>query len=57
MILILIKYITSKLAGKQGLLLVDAPEELGGVGGDFLSAMIVNEETGYHNTSALGLVF
>lgn len=41
-------------AGKQGLLLVDAPEELGGVGGDFLSAMIVNEETGYHNTSALG---
>ena len=54
MILILIKYITWKLAGKQGLLLVDAPEELGGVGGDFLSAMIVNEETGYHNTSALG---
>jgi len=41
-------------AGRQGLLLVDTPDEFGGIGGDFLSAMIVNEETGYHNTSALG---
>jgi len=41
-------------AGRQGLLCVDTPEEFGGIGGDFLSAMIVNEETGYNNTSALG---
>jgi len=41
-------------AGRQGLLLVDTPDDVGGIGGDFLSAMIVNEETGYNNTSALG---
>jgi len=41
-------------AGRQGLLCVDTPEEVGGIGGDFLSAMIVNEETGYANVSALG---
>lgn len=41
-------------AGRQGLLCVDTPEEFGGIGGDFLSAMIVNEETAYHNVSALG---
>ena len=42
-------------AGEMGLLGVDAPEEFGGIGGEFLSAMIVNEEQAYHNCS--GLVF
>lgn len=41
-------------AGEMGLLGVDAPEEVGGIGGDFLSAMIVNEEQAYHNCSGLG---
>ena len=33
-------------AGRQGLLLVDTPDDVGGIGGDFLSAMIGNHS--YH---------
>lgn len=41
-------------AGEQGLLGVDTPEELGGLGGDFLMACIVSEEMSYNGCSALG---
>jgi len=41
-------------AGEQGLLGVDTPDELGGLGGDFLMSCIVSEEISYNGTSALG---
>ena len=41
-------------AGQQGLLGVDTPDELGGLGGDFLMSCIVSEEISYNGTSALG---
>merc|ERR1711990_1418169 len=41
-------------AGEQGLLGVDTPDELGGLGGDFLMSCIVSEEISYNGCSALG---
>ena len=41
-------------AGEQGLLGVDTPEEVGGLGGDFLMSCIVSEEMSYNGCSALG---
>jgi len=41
-------------AGKLGLLGTNTPEEFGGIGGDWLSAMIVHEEQSYVNCSGPG---
>merc|ERR1711976_208710 len=41
-------------AGENGLLGVNTSDELGGIGGDFLSAMIVCEEQSYCNCSGPG---
>ena len=41
-------------AGEMGLLGVSCNEELGGIGGDFLSSMIVAEEQQYIANSSIG---
>jgi long-chain-acyl-CoA dehydrogenase len=43
-----------KKAGDNGLLGVNCPEEIGGIGGDWLSACIVMEEQSYANCSGPG---
>jgi len=42
------------LAGENGLLGVNCSDELGGIGGDFLSTMIVAEEQNYIANSSIG---
>merc|ERR1711892_1559778 len=41
-------------AGEMGLLGVNTSDEIGGIGGDFLSAMIVAEEQQYIANSSIG---
>ena len=41
-------------AGEMGLLGVNTNDEIGGIGGDFLSAMIVAEEQQYIANSSIG---
>jgi len=41
-------------AGEMGLLGVNTPDDIGGIGGDFLSAMIVAEEQQYIANSSIG---
>lgn len=43
-------------AGEQGLLGISTPEEAGGIGGDFYSAAVLNEEQYYANAPGLGFV-
>ncbi|CAH1774505.1 unnamed protein product [Owenia fusiformis] len=43
-------------AGEQGLLGVNTPAEIGGIGGDFIDSMIVLEEQCYSNCSGPGFI-
>ncbi len=43
--------------GEQGFFAIPVPEEYGGQGGDFLSAVIAVEEIGYHDPSVAVAVF